>query len=183
MEEGVDSILYPEETSEVRFAINTYNDIFSDFDPRPLDQRGFSDDFLFEAKRAAIVKEPEKINFIFVIPKKERNLKEEAKIDSRLKEYFRKHFNLIQEEKKKTIKRGAIFSVFGMVLMFLATFLFFKFKNESLLASFFTILLEPASWFLFWEGLDLIIFESKKVNHNLEFHEKMAKARISFVSA
>ncbi len=173
---------YPEETSEVRFAINTYNDIFSDFDPRPLAQRGLSEDFLSEAKRAAIVKEAEKIDFIFMIPKKERNLREEGRIESRLREYFRKHLGILQKEKNKVLKQGIIFTIIGIIMMLFATFLFFKFKNATFIASFFTLLLEPASWFLFWEGLDLVIFESRKANSNLQFHEKMAKARIRFSS-
>lgn len=169
------------ESSEVRFAINNYEDIFSDFDPRPVPLKGFSDDFLSEAKRACVVKE-EKIDFIFMIPKEERNLKEEARIEDRLKKYFRKHLGILEKEKKKTIKTGISFTAVGIILMFVATYLFFRFKNESLISSFFTILLEPAGWFLFWEGLDLTIFKSKNIGPDLDFHKKMAGATIKFVA-
>jgi len=182
MEEEETHRLYPKETSEVRFALHTYGDIFSDFDPRPLAQRGPSEDFLAEAKRAVIVKEAERIDFIFMVSKKDRNLNEEGKIESRLREYFRKHLGILQKEKNKVLKQGISFTIIGLVLMLFATFLFFKFKNATFIASFFTLLLEPASWFLFWEGLDLVIFESRKANPNLQFHEKMAKARIRFSS-
>src|SRR3989304_5362631 len=128
------------ESSEVRFAINEYEDIFSDFDPRPVPLKGFSDDFLEEAKRACVVKE-EKIDFIFMIPKEERNLKEEARIEDRLKRYFRKHLGILEKEKKKTIKTGISFTALGIILMFVATYLFFKFKNAGLISSFFIILL------------------------------------------
>ncbi|MEK6840479.1 MAG: hypothetical protein AABX79_00825 [Nanoarchaeota archaeon] len=169
------------ENSEVRFAINRYEDIFSDFDPRPVPLKGFSDDFLSEAKRACAVKE-EKIDFIFMIPKEKRNIKEEARIEDRLKKYFRKHLAILEKDKKKTIKTGLSFTALGIVLMFVATYIFFKFKNESLITSFFTILLEPAGWFLFWEGLDLVIFKTKNVGPDLDFHRKMAGATIKFVS-
>ena len=169
------------ENSEVRFAINKYEDIFSNFDPRPVPLKGFSDDFLSEAKRACLVKE-KKIDFIFMIPKEERNLKEEVRIEDRLKKYFGKHLNILEKEKKKTIKTGLSFTIMGVVLMFIATYLFFRFKNESLITSFFTILLEPAGWFLFWEGLDLTIFKSKNIGPDLDFHKKMAGATIKFVS-
>ena len=171
-----------EESSEIRFAITGYGDIFSDFDPRPISERGLSEDFLSEAKRASAVKETERVNFIFLVPKNERDLKKEAKIKKRLENHLRKHFNLLKKEKNQRIKRGVFFAIFGVVLMFLATFLFFKFKNESLLASFFTILLEPASWFLFWEGLDHAIFGSKRINPSLIFNQKMSNATIKFVS-
>ena len=169
------------ESSEVRFAINEYEDIFSDFDPRPVPLKGFSDDFLEEAKRACVVKEKD-IDFIFMMPKAERNIMEEAKIVNRLKQYFKKHLAIIEKDRKKVIKQGVWFTISGIVLMFIATYIFFRFKDESFAASFFTILLEPGGWFLFWEGLDLIIFEAKKVDPNLDFHQKMAGAKIKFVS-
>lgn len=171
-----------EENSEVRFVINDYNEIFSKFDPRPLLQRGLSEDFLAEAKRASIVKESKKIDCIFLVPRKVRDFKEETKIIDRLQKYFKKHFDIIRKEKKKIIRRGLALTIAGVILMIIATFLFFKFKNESFISSFFTILLEPASWFLFWEGLDLVLFEAKKTNKNLEFHKKMADSNMKFIS-
>jgi len=169
------------ESSEVRFAINSYEDIFSDFDPRPIPIKGFSEDFLSEAKRAVITKE-EQIDFIFMVPKTERNIREEIKIENRLKQYFKKHLAILEKEKKRVIKKGLAFTIVGILLMLVATYLFFTFKNASFAASFFTIMLEPASWFLFWEGLDLIIFEAEKIGPNLDFHRKMVKAKISFIS-
>jgi len=171
-----------EEKSEIRFAISGYDDLFSDFDARPVSERGLSEDFLSEAKRAGAVKEGEKLDFIFLISKNKRDLKKEVTIKDRLERHFKKHFGLSKNEKSKAIKQGVFFTILGVVLMLLATFLFFKFKNESLLASFFTILLEPASWFLFWEGLDHAIFESRNINSNLFFYKKMSSANIKFVS-
>src|SRR3989338_9868893 len=171
-----------EESSEIRFAISGYDDLFSDFDARPVSERGLSEDFLSEAKRASAVKEGERLDFIFLISKNKRDLKKEVTIKDRLERHFKKHFGLSKNEKSKAIKQGVFFTILGVVLMLLATFLFFKFKNESLLASFFTILLEPASWFLFWEGLDQLIFESKKIEPNLDFYRKMSHANIKFVS-
>src|SRR3989344_7897846 len=150
-----------EEKSEIRFAISGYDDLFSDFDARPISERGLSEDFLSEAKRAGAVKEGERLDFIFLVSKNKRDLKKESTIKDRLERHFKKHFDLSRSEKNKAIKQGIFFTILGAILMLLATFLFFKFKNESLLASFFTILLEPASWFLFWEGLDHAIFDSR----------------------
>lgn len=171
-----------EEVSEIRFVVSGYDDIFSDFDARPFSERGLSEDFLSETKRASAVKGGEKLNFIFLISKNKRDLKKETTIKGRLERHFKKHFGLLKNEKSKAIKQGVFFTILGMALMILATFLFFKFKNESILASFFTILLEPASWFLFWEGLDHAIFDSKKISGDLLFYQKMSTANIKFVS-
>src|SRR5690349_704077 len=39
--------------SELSIWLDTYDDIFSDFDPRPLNERALSDDFLSEARKMA----------------------------------------------------------------------------------------------------------------------------------
>jgi len=171
-----------EDISEIRLAISSYDDIFSDFDPREVSKRGLSEDFLSEIRRASKVKETEKIDFVFLVPRKNRNLKEESRIEERLKKYFKRHSGILEIEKSKTIKSGINFIILGIILMFIATFLIFKFKNDNLIASFFVILFEPAGWFLFWEGLHELLFDSKNVNPNIEFHKKMASASINFVS-
>ena len=39
--------------SQISMWMDSYDDIFSDFDPRPSSQRSISDDFLIESRRAA----------------------------------------------------------------------------------------------------------------------------------
>jgi hypothetical protein len=172
-----------DETAEVRLTISDYMDIFSDFDSRPLADRGFSEDFMFEAERAVMSKNSDSINFIILAPEKKRNIREEGIIRNRLKKYFAKHYEIMKKKKKKVVRKGAYFVLAGIILMLAATYLFFKFRDETFAASFFTILLEPASWFLFWEGLDLIIFDSKRASPNLSFYERMQIANIRFSSA
>ena len=81
------------------------------------------------------------------------------------------------------MKKGTIFTVSGIIIMLIATVLLFKFKQEDFLTSFLLILLEPGGWFLFWEGLDLIIFGSKEKSPNLKFYKRMSVANIKFVSS
>jgi hypothetical protein len=172
-----------EEVSEVRFAIDQYDDIFSDFDPRPDSVRGFSEDFLSEAERAVMSKNSEKINFVIMIEKEKRNLKEETIVKNRLKKYFEKYYEIMKKKKAGIIKKGVYFILSGIILMFAATFLLFNFKQESLFTSFFTILLEPGGWFLFWKGLELVLFEAKEETPDLQFYERMVNSNIKFDSA
>ncbi len=179
----IDEDLSLEESPVVEFEIGSYNDIFSDFDPRPFPVRGFSEDFLSEAKRAVISRNTDKISFVITLPKKERNPREETEITNRLRKHFKDRHNILEKEQKKILKKGWFFTITGIVLMIIATYFFFKFQDGTLIASFLTILLEPASWFLFWEGLDLVIFESKTSNPSLEFSRRMFNAEILFASA
>lgn len=171
-----------DESAEVEFTIDTYMDIFSDFDPRPLTDRGFSEDFLFEAERAVMSKNSDKIDFVIMLQDEKRNLKEEAIIKNRLKKYFTKYYGIVKHKKNDVIKKGILFILAGIILMFAATFILFKFNQEDLLTSFFIILLEPGGWFMFWRGLELSLFEAKEETPELQFYKRMVNANISFSS-
>jgi hypothetical protein len=166
--------------SEISLILDTYDDIFSDFDPRPYSERALSDDFLIEAKKAMKDKPSGIVELKFLIPTHERDLINEVLIKKRLREHFKKHINLIGNERKKARKKGAILAFVGMILMFLASFIILKYSDKQLLFSFLITLLEPASWFLFWEGLNYAIFESRSLNPDLEFYKRMSKCEISF---
>lgn len=182
MEERRMSQKIGDESAEVELTIDSYMDIFSGFDPRPFSDRGFSEDFLFETERAVMSKNSDKINFVITIQEDKRNSKEETTIKNRLKKYFTKYKDILKKERKKVLKKGISFTLVGIILMFIVTYLYFKFRQETFLTSFFVILLEPGSWLLFWEGLDLIIFEAKKTAPNIKFYERMVNANISFSS-
>jgi|SRR3989344_2397983 len=168
-------------SSEISLWLDSYDDIFSDFDPRPYPDRALSDDFLSEAKRASKDKVSGKVVLTFLIPNKIRNLKDERLIRRRLREHFNKHYQRMYNEVQKVNRQGFLFMGIGIIIMFLATFIAFSFGEEYLFYTFLVILLEPAGWFLFWEGLNLMVFESKKIRPERDFYEKMAKADIEFV--
>ncbi len=165
----------------ISLILDGYNDLFSDFDPRHFSERALSDDFLAESKRASRDKPAGSIEVKFLVPEKKRNYKDEVTIKRRLKEHFRKHFLLIDSERKRIIKQGFLFILFGLVLMAFATYVLFYFEG-SLITHFIVVISEPGGWFLFWEGLDLIIFESKKLRPERDYFEKMSKAVVYFNS-
>jgi len=167
--------------SEISLMLDDYDDIFSDFDPRPYSERSLSVDFLDEAKRASRDKDDIGIELSFLIPKYKRNTAEEALIKKRLHEHFRKNHHRLEKEKKEVVNKGILFTVMGIIVMFVASLILFKESGKNLLISFLIILLEPAGWFLFWEGLGQVIFEAKKKKPELEFYEKMLKCEIHFL--
>ncbi|PKP55813.1 MAG: hypothetical protein CVT89_07530 [Candidatus Altiarchaeales archaeon HGW-Altiarchaeales-2] len=168
--------------SEVSLILDTYDDIFSDFDPRTYEERGLSDDFLSEAKKRVRKKSSGTIELKFLIPANKRNMSDETIIKKRLTEHFNKEFEHLNKQRRKIIKEGAIFITFGIVVMFIATHLILFGAEKDLLTSFIIIVMEPAGWFLFWEGASMAIFESKKVTPELEFCEKMSNCEISFLA-
>lgn len=166
--------------SEISLWLDTYDDIFSDFDPRPYSQRTLSDDFLFEAKKASRDTKSG-IELKFLIAKDLRNAEKEALINKRLHEHFKKHLLELQKEINGTIRQGMLFVLAGIIFMFIATFILIRFPEKNIFPAFLVVLLDPAGWFLLWEGLDLIVFKSKQEIPDLKFYEKMSKCEIGFV--
>jgi len=160
----------------VSLSLNSYTYLFSDFDPRDYSEKTLSEDFIEECRRVARENE-EKIELILLCPKNKRNLKDEAKIKKRIKEYFVYGFKKEHERRKKLRLEGLFWFLMGSIVMVLATLLVGK-------TNFFLKLLEimaiPAGWFLFWEGLDKIFITSKEKLSDYEFYNKMSKANIIF---
>lgn len=168
--------------SPVTLALDDYDDIFSDFDPRPYSQRSLSDDFLNEAKKATRDNE-NKVELMMLIPKNKRNPHQEHIIKKRLREHFVRHANLEQEKMKKIMLNGLIFIVLGTIVMLIKTY--FQFSgliDASFLVAFIAVWIDAPGWFLIWEGLHLIVFESKEKMPEAEFYMKMSDCDINFVS-
>ena len=168
------------EASEISLILDTYDDIFSDFDPRPFSQRALSDDFLLESKRAA----RDKIigmELKFLIPKNKRSGETENVVKKRLHEHFKKHHELLEKEIFNTTRLGIIFILIGFILMSGAAAIKL-FLGDAFLWTILLIIAEPSGWFTVWTGFDHIFWKSAEKKKELEFYRKMSKADISFIT-
>lgn len=166
--------------SEIPLWLDDYNDLFSDFDPRSYSHRALSQDFLEEVKRASRDK-PKKVRLGLLVPRAKRNLKEEFVIKKRLREHFMKHFLGSKKEHNKIVREGILFLTLGIAFMVLTTYILIR-GNLNNFLTFLSVFLEPGGWFLFWEGLYLIIFESRKRHPDLKFYKKMSRVKTEFRS-
>lgn len=177
----------PQDKEQIRSASNiylwldSYDDIFSDFDPRPFSQRMLSDDFISEAKKEAKEKVMGAAELRLLVPESRRKTHTETIIKKRIKEYFRHQHFLIHKEVKSTIRQGILFTLVGIVLMFTGAALLHHEAKGFLFYLILTII-EPASWFLFWEGMNHSIFEWKRFQNDLEFNSRMSKILVQFHS-
>jgi hypothetical protein len=177
-EEVLQSELFKQ--GNVSLILDSYNDIFSSFDPRPYSEKALSDDFLIECKRAARDKDDHGFELILSVPKSKRNVNDEFKIKKRLRDHFHKHS--IQEEKQmdRVRKEGFSWILAGVVVMFAVLMGMLKIENAFFQA--FLTLLEIPSWFLIWEGMGKIFFETRKLEPDYIFYKKMATSEILFTS-
>jgi len=166
---------------DISLWLDSYNDIFSDFDPRATEVRAISVDFLDEAKRAAVDKD-EGLALNLLVPKGKRDRKSEPIIEHRLRNHFERHHKILKKETRTLIRTGVLFVLAGVLIMAIAAYVLVNYEGKTVLASFLLILLEPAGWFFFWEGLDIIIFKPKDKKAELSFYKKLSHAKINFSS-
>jgi len=165
----------------VSLILDSYDDLFSDFDPRPYSDRALSEDFLLECRRATREKNSENIELRLLVPGKFRKKSDELMIEHRLKEHFYKHFVIQKKGMNKVWIEGLFWVFLGTIIMIAATSVY-RLSSDSFLFDLFFIISEPAGWFAFWEGLGKMFIESKKGLPDYEFYLKMNKLDISFLS-
>jgi hypothetical protein len=161
--------------------IDDYSEIFSDFDPRPYSQRTVSEDFINETKRV-VRGNHDKTEVSILIPYNKRDKRIESIIRKRLIEHFNNRYIDLKEENKNIINRGRFFILFGFIILMINNFIFYDFYDELIYFKFLFIVLEPVSWFSFWEGLNLTVFQSKDNSKLLNFNKKMSFSEIIFQS-
>lgn len=165
--------------NEVNILLDSYADIFSDFDSSPYADKTLSDDFISQAKRISKNKTGKKIILKFFLPEKERQSDSEKIITDRLTYYFKRVREQLESEIKKTNLKGFLLLSIGIVLMITASYISFI-KPQLYYVHLLLVLSEPAGWFLLWAGLDNLVYNSKEAKRDLAFYLKMANSKIEF---
>ena len=170
------------QTAEMALWLDGYDDIFSDFDPRPYSERSLSDDFLVEMKKASRGRGRNGHELKFLLNPKNRDEKTETIITARLEHFFNHCYKQAMADRRKILVRGLIFVCWGTLLMLAASFLVTYWGKNGFVFNFLITIAEPAGWFLFWEGLARAMYKAEELNPEIEFYEKMGKSRITFLS-
>ncbi|MEM4215667.1 MAG: hypothetical protein QXD51_01130 [Candidatus Anstonellales archaeon] len=171
----------PRKISSIVIALDDYNDIFSDFDLSPYQQRLLSDDFLKEIQKRYVESKKGDIEVKFSLPAALRDQKIEGIIKKRLREYFNFQVKELDEEIRKRRINGAVYIVVGFFLLAVEYGLAEGHFTESIPRAI-GILLLPAGWFSMWNGLELLIQIPEKISEQRKLYRKFAKADYLFVS-
>lgn len=169
----------------ISLVLDSYDALFTDFDPRPYSERALSDDFLLECKRA-VREKGEIIELRLLIPTQLRKHSEEPRIRKRLRDHFKKHFKEQEKEIRGIRRRGILWFFIGSIILTISTFLFeYKgswYQYAKFLFDFLFIISQPAGWFTLWEGLEMIFIISQEKMPDYNFYKKMANANIYFLN-
>jgi len=166
-------------SSEISIIADDYDDVFSDFDPRSLEVRELSDDFIREVKRASFQK-GDRIELKIMVPKARRNAQQEDVIQRRIHAHFKDGLHHVHRKLNEMRNKSVWFIAAGMVLMLLATYVS-SLGGQDFFKKFLFVFFEPAGWFVFWTGLEILIVRMAEKKDDHEFYRKLSNCEITFV--
>lgn len=176
------SIVSKDSATSLSLVLADYNDLFSNFDPRPFTERSLSVDFLDEIRRASKDKPGEGLQLRLMVPRDKRDLSKESAIKRRLKDHFRRHFNLLVGETRKIKVLGISLAILGTLFIVCAGLIYPYVNSGGFFLRLLFLLLEPAGWFLGWTGLDQLFYTLRNKQPDFDFYRKMDSSDIVFLS-
>jgi len=169
-----------DDINAISIAIDTYDDIFSDFDPREILDRDLSEDFINELGHRHRQNPKGKYDVLLVAPKAIEDPAAEKKIISRLNRYFHQKYLRYKKTIDELRIRGGIYVVFGMLLLSSLTLLGYYGKLNKLTLELTGIIFMPLGWFGIWEGFSKMIEIPFKLNNDTQTYKRLSKASYKF---
>jgi hypothetical protein len=156
--------------AEIDLWLDSYDDIYSDFDSRKYHRRRLSDDFI-EELRASIKYKTEHIDkVLLLVPAELRKPEIETEIAASLKERFHLIAAIFKKKERRILHKGLLLLTSGIIVMALYPLLTLK-GEKSYLFEVLRMLVEPASWFMVWTGMDAIYYDHKEARQETSFYE------------
>lgn len=166
--------------NSISIAIDTYDDIFSDFDPRDVVDRDLSEDFINELARRHRQGRKGKFDVVLVAPKSVENVAVEKKITARLNRYFHQKYLRYKKSIDELRIRGAIYIAFGMLLLAALTLIAYFGKMDRLAIELMGIIFMPLGWFGIWEGFSKIVDIPFRLGSDALVYKGLSKAAYKF---
>ncbi len=167
---------------EIKLWLDSYDDIYSDFDSRNYLKRRISEDFLEELKNELKNDEQLDGDIILLLPKNKRDETSEKIIADSITAYFNKQYDFHKNKCQGKLNKGVVLFIIGFVIMLLNSWVSFTYK-ESFGIIFLRILLEPAGWFLLWAAFDFLFYDYQKLKTIRNFYKQLSNTMVLFKTA
>jgi hypothetical protein len=162
---------------EIILALDSYDDIFDDFDMQDYIERAISADFVnILNNRIKKIGLNEKISIVLTLPKEKRIKNTEEIIAKRLNGHFVNMATYWKDKEReidgfasKIVLLGAVFFIIGQIVIHQ----FAPFFDEYLII--------PA-WIFTFHGLDMFLTEKPKAGVKKQFYSMISQARMEFQS-
>lgn len=167
---------------ELELWLDSYDDIYSDFDSRHYVKRRISEDFLHELRTEMKYKEHHASDMVLLLPQHCRDQTSEKIIADSLSDFFSNLFRFHHDKCRKKLSNGILLFVSGISIMLLNSWISYR-SAESFPVIGLRVLLEPAGWFLLWAALDFLFYDFKELKKERDFYKRLSEMHIRFKSS
>lgn len=165
--------------AELKLWLDSYDDIYSDFDSRHYPKRRISEDFLDEIRAEIKYKDDVSGELILLMPEKKRNEESEKTISESLAVYFNSRFNFLNHKCHRLMRKALILLMAGLLLMLLNSWMSYYHMISFAVAAV-KILVEPAGWFLLWLAFDILFYDHPLLKKERSFFKKLGSMHVLF---
>jgi hypothetical protein len=174
--------------SAKRFAetiyIDSYEDIFSDFDYGPYEARRVSEDFLHEIETRLKYARSGKIELYLVLPDGERDKEVESRARRRLRQVFAAKAHAAEVHLREYRKSGVFYFIIGSIFLVGAWVLTTVLTGpHNFIYNATGVILTPAGWFWGVKGLERLFDVPAEVGKRRILYTLLSEATISFDEA
>jgi len=161
---------------EVSIAIDSWDDVFSDFDPRPLEERTLSEDFVNELQKRFYEQPSGALLVKIWAPPSLRDAATEALVCRRLQKCFALRAARLSRSIGDERRRGAVFFACGFVCLAVLAFSTLLVKPPETWRTFLEITLVPLGWFGMWEGVGKMVDLDREAVQQRTLYRHLADA-------
>ena len=172
---GINSI----DMAEINLWLDSYDDIYSDFDSRHYLKRRISEDFLHELRTEMKYKKEHAGDMVLLLPPEQRNETTEKIIADSLGDFFNSRFQFFREKCRMKLNNGILLFATGVMIMLLNTWVSFHLA-ASFPVLFLKVVLEPAGWFLIWAAFDFLFYDFTELNKEKIFYRQLSETHVHF---
>ncbi|MDD5317316.1 MAG: hypothetical protein PHF51_01130 [Candidatus ainarchaeum sp.] len=163
-------------------ALDTYDDIFSDFDYGPLETRRLSGDLVDEIEGRLRGPVCGRAELAFSVPAALRDARVEEMVAKRLKRFFADRLASARAEISRRRRAGALRLAAGSLLLGLEAVLLALAGSFVAVAALSSIA-APAAWYLSFTGLEFLVDVPKDMLKKRDIYSSLKGAKISFRKA
>jgi hypothetical protein len=159
-----------------------YQDVFSDFDPRPHTHADLSKDFLRECQSRILKLQQDDYDLRLLIPTRQQDVKQEETIIKRVTQYFADRYVLMVQKHASQVKYALFWLFCGLLLMFISAISSEAVSEKTGVEyALISVMLDPAGWFLCWSGLDKCYESYKHSRTRVAKARKFAELNVTFL--
>lgn len=168
--------------AELNLWLDSYDDIYSDFDSRHYLKRRISEDFLHELRTEMKYKEHHAGDMVLLLPQEQRDDPAEKIIAKSLTDFFSDQFYFHRDKCRKKLNKGLVFFTAGVIIIVLNSWVSY-YAAASFPVITLKVLLEPAGWFLLWAALDFLFYDFAELKKERNFYKELSEMHIRFKSS